>query len=148
MRVMNASKSSYIVGFTANAVKRSRGIRMHDAPHRDQRTFFMLIKATTHWHALDADAQRAVFDEALMTVFNGYPELRMSRFNAGAFHGRCTQVIVWALADRADAWQYAAAVEALHARRFSATPLFEIMDVIPAVEDDEDEPHPIEAFAA
>ena len=148
MRVVNASKNSHSVGFTANAVKHSRGIRMHHAPHRHQRTFFMLLKATTHWHALDADAQRAVFDEALMTVFNGYPELRMSRFNAGAFHGRCTHVIVWTLTDGADAWQYEAAVEALHARRFFAAPLFEIMDVIPAVEDDEDEPHPIEAFAA
>ncbi|MEP6877047.1 MAG: darcynin family protein [Burkholderiales bacterium] len=118
----------------------------HD-PHRHQRTFFMLLKATPQWRALDADAQRAVFDEALMSVFNGYPELRMSRFNAGAFHGRCTHVIVWTLTDGADAWQYEAAVEGLHARPFFAAPLFEIMDVIPGVEDDADELHPIEAFA-
>jgi hypothetical protein len=60
-----------------------------------QRTFFMLLKATAHWRALDADAQRGAFDDALMIVFNRYPELRMSRFNADAFHGRCSHVIVW-----------------------------------------------------
>ena len=112
-----------------------------------QRTFFMLLKATTHWRALDTDAQRAVFDAALMTVFNGYPELRMSRFSAGAFHCRCSHVIVWELQAGADVWQYEAAVEALHAQPFFATPLFEILDVIPGVEDDADTLLPIEAYA-
>jgi Darcynin, domain of unknown function len=112
-----------------------------------QRTFFMLLKATAHWRALDTDAQRCVFDDALMTVFNGYPELRMSRFNAGAFHGRCSHVIMWTLEADADVSQYVAAVEALHARPFFAAPLFEIVDVIAGVEDDEDEPLPILAFA-
>ena len=113
-----------------------------------QRTFFMLLKATPRWRALDADAQRAVFDDALMTVFNGYPELRMSRFNAGAFHGQCTHVIVWELHAQADVWQYTAAVETLHARPFFAAPLFEILDVISGVEDEVDTLLPIEAFAA
>jgi len=113
-----------------------------------QRTFFMLLKATTHWRALDIDAQRAVFDRALMTVFNGYPELRMSRFNAGAFHGRCTHMIVWELLDDADVWQYEAAVDALHAQPFFAKSLFEIVDVIPGVEDDEDSLPPLLAYAA
>jgi len=112
-----------------------------------QRTFFMLLKATAHWRALDTDAQRGVFDDALMTVFNGYPELRMSRFNAGAFHGRCSHVIVWELIARADVRQYVSAVEALHAQPFFATPLFEIIDVIPGVEDDDDEVMPILALA-
>jgi len=113
-----------------------------------QRTFFMLLKATTHWRALDSGAQRAVFDQALMTVFNGYPELRMSRFNAGAFHGRCTHVIVWELLADADVWQYEAAVDALHAQAFFAMPLFEIVDVIPGIADDADELPLVLAFAA
>lgn len=113
-----------------------------------QRSFFMLLKATPRWRALDHDAQRAVFDDALMTVFNGYPELRMSRYSTGAFHGRCTHVIVWELADGADVWQYEAAVEALHDQPFFAAPLFEIMDVIPGVEDDLDLLWPVQAYAA
>ena len=113
------------------------------------RSFFMLLKATARWHALDADAQRAAFDLALATVFNGYPGLRMSRFKAGAFHGRCSDLIVWALDDGADLWQYEAAVEALHAQPFLGAPLFEVVDVIAGVEDDgADLPRPIEAFMA
>jgi hypothetical protein len=104
-----------------------------------ERTFFMLLKATAHWRALDPDAQRGVFDDALMTVFNGYPDLRMSRFRVGAFHGRYSHVIVWELSAGADVSQYVAAVEALHAKPFFAKPVFEIVDVIPGVEDDEEE---------
>ena len=37
----------------------------------------------------------------------------------------------------ADVRQYVDAIEALHAQAFFATPLFEIVDVIPGVEDDE-----------
>ena len=113
----------------------------------NQRTFFMLLRGTAHWRALDPRAQRAAFDNALMTVFNGYPELRMSRFNADTFHGRCSHVIVWDLIGGADASPYEAAIEALHEQPFFATPLFEIVDVIPGVEDDEDELLPILAFA-
>jgi hypothetical protein len=98
----------------------------------------MLLKATSHWRALDRDAQGEVFDAALVTVFNGHPELRMSRFNVGAFHGRCTHLIVWELAAGADIWQYEAAVEALHAQAFFGAPLFEIIEVIAGVEDDGD----------
>ncbi len=104
-----------------------------------QRTFFMLLRATAHWRALDADAQRGVFDDALMTVFNGYPDLRMSRFSVGAFEDRCSHLIVWTLAGDADVRQYVEAVEALHAQAFFATPLFEVVDVIAGIEDDEDE---------
>jgi len=113
-----------------------------------QRTFFMLLKATPLWRALDADEQRAVFDDALMTVFNGYPDLRMSRFNASAFHGCCSHVIVWELHAHAEVCQYTEAVEALHARPFFAAPLFEILDVISGVEDEVDTLLPIQAFAA
>ena len=101
------------------------------------RTFFMLLKATSHWRVLEHDAQRAVFDNTLMTVFNGFPDLRMRWFEASAFHGRCTQVIVWELAHGADLWQYEAAIETLHAQPFFGAPLFDIVDVIPGVEDDD-----------
>jgi darcynin-like uncharacterized protein len=104
-----------------------------------QRTFFMLLKASPHWHALDDDAQRRVFDDALSLVFNGYPELRMSRYKAGAFHSRCSHVLVWELLAGAPVSQYVEAIEALHAQPFFAAPLFEIVDVIPGVQDDDEE---------
>lgn len=115
------------------------------------RTFFMLLKATHRWRGLEHDGQRAVFDAALQAVFNGFPDLRMRRFDASAFHARCTHVIVWELAHGADLWQYEAAIEALHGQPFFGAPLFEIVDVIPGTEDDEQfdvtDPVPLEAFS-
>ncbi len=145
MRVDNASKSSHSVVTRAKAVKPRPAFPITHP--MQQRTFFMLLKATAHWRALDADAQRCAFDDALMTVFNGFPDLRMRRFNAEAFHGRCSHVLVWELGVDADVSHYTAAVEALHARRFFALPLFEIVEVIAGVEDDEEEALPILSFA-
>jgi hypothetical protein len=97
-------------------------------------TFFMLLSATRHWHELDEIAQRDVFDDALAMVFNGYPELRMSHYAAGAFAGRCSDVIVW---EARDGTQYHAAVDELRSRPFFGAPLFEIVEVIAGVADDE-----------
>ena len=115
------------------------------------RTFFMLLKATPQWRNLDHEGQREVFDAALLTVFNGFPDLRMRRFDASTFHGRCSHVIVWELAHGADLWQYEAAIEALHNQPYFGAPLFDIVDVIPGIEDDDScdaaDPLPLEAFS-
>ena len=97
-------------------------------------TFFMLLSATPHWHELDEAAQREVFDDALALVFNGYPDVRMSHYAAGAVAGRCSDVIVWEARDIA---QYQAAIDELRARPFFGAPLFEIVEVIAGVGDDE-----------
>jgi Darcynin, domain of unknown function len=97
-------------------------------------TFFMLLKASAQWRELSQDSQRAVFNDVLTMVFNGYPDLRMSRFCASGFHGRCTDVIVW---EALDVTQYRAAVDALWERDFLGAPLFEIVDVIAGVEDED-----------
>jgi Darcynin, domain of unknown function len=95
-------------------------------------TFFMLLKATAHWQTLDAAARHEVFDEALATVFNSYPDLRMSHYAATALPGRCTDVVVW---ETADVSQYHDAIDALSEQAFFGTPLFEIVEVIAGVED-------------
>ena len=95
-------------------------------------TYFMLLQATAQWRALDREAQRDVFEQVLTTVFNAHPDLRMSHYASGAFHGRCTHVVVW---DAADTAQYHAAIDALHQEPFFAAPLFRIVDVIQGVEE-------------
>jgi hypothetical protein len=98
------------------------------------RTFFMLLAATRHWRELDPAARREAFDEALTIVFNGFPDLRMSHYAAGAFDARCSDVIVW---ETGDAAQYHAAIALLRQRAFFGAPLFEIVEVIAGMEDDE-----------
>ena len=98
------------------------------------RTFFMLLAATRHWRELDPAGRREVFDQTLAIVFNGFPDLRMSHYAAGAFDARCSDVIVWEAGEVA---QYQAAIALLRRHAFFGAPLFEIVDVIAGVADDE-----------
>jgi len=98
------------------------------------RTFFMLLAATRHWRELGPAARREVFDETLEIVFNGFPALRMSHYAAGAFDARCSDVIVWEAGDVA---QYHEAIALLRREALFGAPLFEIVEVIAGVEDDE-----------
>jgi hypothetical protein len=98
------------------------------------RTFFMLLASTTRWRALDAGARREVFDAALSLVFNGYPDVRMTHYATGASRSHCTDMILWETTDVA---QYEEAIEALAATPLFGAPLFEIVDVIAGVADDD-----------
>ena len=105
-------------------------------------TLFMLLAATRHWRELDAAAQREVFDDALALVFDGYPDLPMSHYAAGAPGARCSDVIVWEARDVA---QYHEAIDALHARPFFGALLFEVVELIAGVADDELDGAPAQA---
>ncbi len=97
-------------------------------------TFFMLLKATNHWRVLGVEERRQAFEQALDTVFNGYPELRMTHYATSAFQGRCTDVIVW---EATDVSQYDNAVGALGEQPFFGAPLFEIVEVVAGMNSDE-----------
>jgi hypothetical protein len=95
-------------------------------------TVFMLLQATAHWLALDRAQRDAQYDSALMQVFNRFPSVRLRYFDASAFHGRCSEVLVW---ETTDMPEYRDAVDALRAHPFLGKPFFEILDVIPSVPD-------------
>ena len=95
-------------------------------------TFFMLLQSTAGWRALELDEQHARHDALLERVFASYPELSLRRFDSAAFGGRCSDVLVWETSDVA---QYHEAIEALRDAELLAHPWFEIVDVIPAIED-------------
>jgi len=95
-------------------------------------TVFMLLKATPHWLALDRAQRDVVYDNALMQVFNRFPSVRMRFFDASAFSGRCSDVVVW---ETTDMPEYREAVAALHQHAFFGKPCFEIVEVITSVPD-------------
>ena len=95
-------------------------------------TFFMLLQSTPRWRALSLDEQHAHHDALLERVFEPYPDLSLRRFDSAAFAGRCSDVLVWETSDVA---QYCEAVEALRDRGLLGPTWFEIVDVIPAIED-------------
>jgi hypothetical protein len=94
--------------------------------------FFMLLHATPQWRALDRHARDAHHDALLARVFDGYPEVRVRRFESTAFDGRCSELLLWETEDVA---QYVHAVETLREAGLLGAPWFETLDVIPAVED-------------
>jgi len=95
-------------------------------------TFFMLLQSTSPWRALELDEQHAHHDALLERVFEAYPDLSLRRFDSAAFGGRCSDVLVWETSDVA---QYYEAIAALREAELLTRPWFEIVDVIPAIED-------------
>jgi darcynin-like uncharacterized protein len=106
-------------------------------------TFFMLLQSTAGWRALELDEQHAHHDALLERVFESYPDLTLRRFDSAAFGGRCSDVLVWETSDVA---QYYEAVAALRDAELLTRPWFEIVDVIPAIEDAGREHDPLMAL--
>jgi hypothetical protein len=95
-------------------------------------TVFMLLKATAQWLALSRDERDAFYDSALVLVFNRFPSVRLRCFDASAFHGRCSDILVW---DTTDMSEYHEAVETLRRHPMLDLRHFEIVDVIPSIPD-------------
>jgi len=93
-------------------------------------TFFMLLQATTHWRALDAEQRAAFRERVLMLVFDGFPSLRLRQFEACAsrWDTLCAEVAVW---ETTDVDEYHAAIQALHDTEYFGRPYFEVISVIP-----------------
>ena len=105
-------------------------------------TVFMLLKATARWLALSPDERDAICDRARLKVFNRFPDVRLSFFDASAFHGRCSDVLVW---EAGDMPEYRDAVDTLRSDELLAQPYFELLDVIPSLADRgrQVQPHPL-----
>ncbi|HSI48866.1 MAG TPA: darcynin family protein [Ideonella sp.] len=96
-------------------------------------TLFMLLKASARWLALEAEERHALADDAMAEIYNRFPSVRLRFFNAGAFHGRCSDVLVWHTTDLPE---YRAAADTLRANPFLSEQHFDVLDVIPSVPDD------------
>lgn len=94
-------------------------------------TYFMLLNATPAWLRLDRAQRRAFRDEVLAPIFASHPETTMRFYDAEAFSGRCSDVAVFETADASD---YYGLVEALRDTAFFNTPYYEVVDIIPALE--------------
>ena len=93
-------------------------------------TVFMLLKARASWLALGPEERDTLCDDALLTIFNRFPAVRLRFFDASAFHSRCSDVLVWHTTDMPE---YRDAVETLRHHEFLEH--FEMLDVIPSVPD-------------
>lgn len=115
---------------------------MTDAPTL---TFFAHLRATPAWLALSRQGRGAYIDESVRPIFARYPAVRLRFFDAEAFSGRCTDV---AMFQTADLRQYYFLIDALRDEAFFGLPYFEVLNIIPAVEDGYLEYDAAEAAAA
>lgn len=101
---------------------------MSDAPRL---TVFMLLRTTPAWLALSRPERAGIAGKAFSDAMtDGAVSLRY--FDAEAFHGRVTDV---AMFDAQDLFAYYAVVERLRDSPLFSVPYFQVVDVVPALED-------------
>jgi hypothetical protein len=95
-------------------------------------TFFMLLRSAPDWLKLGrADRQRFLVEQ-VRPVFARYPAVTMRFYDAEAFSGRCTDVAVF---ETDDLQAYTFLIDGLRDTPFFSHPYFEVLDIVPAVED-------------
>ncbi len=95
------------------------------------RSVFMLVRATPAWLALAPRERFAFVDDAIRPLLARHPAVRMRYFDSEAYHARVSDVIWW---ETADAGAYEAVVEGLRETAFWGR-YFEVVDIVPAIED-------------
>lgn len=96
-------------------------------------TIFMLLRSSPAWLALDRPARNAFVEAQVRPIFAARPQVSMRYYDAEAFHGRCTDLMVF---ETSDLIAYNHLVEALRdTDLLGRVPYFQVVDIIPALED-------------
>lgn len=94
-------------------------------------TVFMLLRTTPAWLRLTREKRNAIAGEAFGAAMKG-DEVSMSYHDAEAFSGRATDVAVFRTRDL---YAYYAVVERLRDSALFTEPYFEVVDIIPTIEE-------------
>ncbi len=95
-------------------------------------TFFMLLRSTPDWLRLSREDRQRFLGEHVKPVFARYPAVPMRFYDAEAFSGRCTDIAVF---ETDDLEAYTFLIDGLRDTAFFSRPYFEVLDIVPAVED-------------
>lgn len=95
-------------------------------------TIFMLLNATRAWLALDRSARGNFSSDVIGGILERYPDVSLRYYDAEAFSGRCSDVAVF---ETGDLTAYTFVIDALRDTPFFTAPYFEVVDIIPSVED-------------
>jgi hypothetical protein len=107
-------------------------------------TIFMLVKTTNVWLALSPPERFAFLDTDINPILQAHPLVKMRFFDAEAFNSRVTDVILW---ETSDLGQYSSVVERLRESRFWGL-YFEVVEIIPGVENAYAEHYQVMAYGA
>jgi hypothetical protein len=97
-----------------------------------QMTVFILLQASAAWLALTRTQRREFADTHVGASLARYPALSMRYFDAEAFSGFCSDVMMIATSDLQ---QYYDFIEKLRDSPMFADPFFQIVQIIPAIEE-------------
>jgi len=104
---------------------------MNDGTAPKPHIIFMLLDATPEWLSLSRE-QRDQFVENHMTpILARYPALRTRFFDAEAYTTECSDVL---MIETSDLTQHRHFIDALRDTDFYRVPYFEIVSIIPTVE--------------
>ena len=95
-------------------------------------TFFMLLRSAPAWLRLSREDRQRFQATHIAPVLARYPAVTVRFYDAEAFSGRCTDIGVF---ETTDLQAYTFLIDGLRDTAFFSEPYFEVVDVIPAVED-------------
>lgn len=94
--------------------------------------YFLLLRATPSWLRLSRTERRLLADQTLQPLLKAAPDLRMRHFDAEAFTAQCSDVM---MIESGDPQAYYFFIEGLRDSPLICTPYFEVLQIVPAVED-------------
>ncbi|WP_315708458.1 darcynin family protein [Brenneria uluponensis] len=94
-------------------------------------TVFVLLKTTTEWLRLPRSERNRIADEVIPTVLSG-GKVSLRMFDAEAFTTKCTDVAMFH-ADDMESFYFA--IERLRDSTLITKPYFEMIEIIPTIED-------------
>lgn len=95
-------------------------------------TFFMLLNATPAWLSLSREERREFGDQVIGTILARHPDVAFRFFDTEAFSGHCSDIAVF---EAANLREYSFVIDALRDTPFYTVPYFDVVDIIPGVED-------------
>ncbi len=93
---------------------------------------FLLLRSTPAWLALTRQERADYIASTVQPIFARHPPRSNRFFDAEAFSGRCSDVM---LIEASDLRQYGFLIDALRDEAFFGLPYFQVIDIIPTLED-------------
>jgi hypothetical protein len=94
-------------------------------------SFFVSLRSQPAWLALSRQQRADYLAAHVRPHFARYPQVGLRFYDAEAFSGRCTDIMVF---ETADLRAYSFLIDALRDEAFFGLPYFQVLDVTPAIE--------------